>query len=158
MTQTNFLLTRLDGPAVEQEVARDMIRRALPVAPVLMLIAGLIWGVDGALSSGYAIVIVLANFALSAAILTVTARISLAVMMAAVLGGYLARLALVTVAVLAVIHQSWVVVVPLALTLMITHVGLLFWETRYVSATLAYPALKPRPSRGRPGRKVADPS
>ena len=158
MTQTNFLLTRLDGPAVEQEVARDMIRRALPVAPVLMLMAGLIWGVDGALSSGYAIVIVLANFALSAAILTVTARISLAVMMAAVLGGYLARLALVTVAVLAVIHQSWVVVVPLALTLMITHLGLLFWETRYVSATLAYPALKPRPSRRRSGRKVAEPS
>jgi len=158
MTQMNFLLTRLDGPAVEQEVARDMIRRALPVAPVLMLIAGLIWGVDGALSSGYAIVIVLANFALSAAILTVTARISLAVMMAAVLGGYLARLALVTIAVLAVIHQSWVVVVPLALTLMITHLGLLFWETRYVSATLAYPALKPRPGRGRSGRKVAEPS
>ncbi len=158
MTQTNFLLTRLDGPAVEQEVARDMIRRALPVAPVLMLVAGLIWGVDGALSSGYAIVIVLANFALSAAILTVTARISLAVMMAAVLGGYLARLALVTVAVLAVIHQSWVVVVPLALTLMITHLGLLFWETRYVSATLAYPALKPRPSGRRSGRKVAEPS
>jgi hypothetical protein len=158
MTQTNFLLTRLDGPAVEQEVARDMIRRALPVAPVLMLIAGLVWGVNGALSSGYAIVIVLANFALSAAILTVTARISLAVMMAAVLGGYLARLALVTIAVLAVIHQSWVVVVPLALTLMITHLGLLFWETRYVSATLAYPALKPRPGRGRSGRKVAEPS
>ncbi len=158
MTTPSLLTTRLDGPPVEQEIARDMIRRALPVAPVLMLIAALIWGIDGALSSGYAIVIVLANFALSAAILTVTARISLVVLMAAVMAGYVARLALVTVAVLAVIHQSWVVVVPLALTLMITHLGLLFWETRYVSATLAYPALKPRPSRGRPGRKVADPS
>jgi hypothetical protein len=133
-----------------------MIRRALPVAPVLMLIAGLVWGVDGALSCGYAIAVVLANFALSAAILTATARISLAVMMAAVMAGYVLRLALVTIAVLAVIHESWVVVVPLAVTLMITHLGLLLWETRYVSATLAYPGLKPRGAH--PGRKVADPT
>ena len=27
----------------------------------------------------------------------------------------------------------------------VTHLGLLFWETRYVSVTLAYPGLKPRP-------------
>ncbi|HEX3541706.1 MAG TPA: ATP synthase subunit I [Acidimicrobiales bacterium] len=158
MTQPSLLTTRLDGPAVEQQVARDMIRRAIPVAPVLMLVAGLIWGVDGALSAGYAIVVVLANFALSAAILTVTARISLVVMMTAVMAGYLARLALVTVAVLAVIHQPWVVVVPLALTIVVTHLGLLFWETKYVSATLAYPALKPQPDGREPGRKVADPS
>jgi hypothetical protein len=159
MSQPNVLTTRLDGPAVEQQIAWDMIRRAAWAAPVLLLLAGLIWGVDGALSSGYAVLIVLANFALSAAILTVTARISLVVMMAAVLGGYLVRLVLVTVAVLAVIHMSWVVVVPLALTIMITHLGLLFWETRYVSATLAYPALKPRPvGRRRLGRKVAEPS
>lgn len=153
---TNLLTTRLDGPPVEQEIAWDMIRRALLVAPVLLLIAGLIWGVNGALSSGYAIVVVLANFALSAAILTVTARISLVVMMAAVMAGYVFRLALVTIAVLVVIHMSWVVVVPLAFTLMITHLGLLFWETRYVSATLAHPGLKPRGAR--PGRKAADPS
>jgi len=154
----NLLTTRLDGPPVEQQVAWDMIRRALPVAPVLMGLSALVWGINGALSTGYAIVLVLANFALSAAILTVAARISLAVMMSAVLGGYLLRLGLVTVAVLVVIHQSWVAVVPLALTLMITHLGLLIWETRYVSATLAYPALKPKPPRARrAGRKVADP-
>jgi hypothetical protein len=158
--QQNLLTTKLDGPPVEQQIAWDMIRRALPVAPVLMLLAGVIWGIHGAESSGFAIVVVLANFALSAAILTATARISLAVMMAGVLGGYLFRLALVTIAVLAVIHQSWVVVLPLAFTLMITHLGLLFWETRYVSATLAHPGLKPRGPRpgqpGGPGRKVAE--
>lgn len=156
MNQGSALTTRVQGPAVEQQIAWDMIRRALPAAPVLMLIAGLIWGVDGALSSGYAIAVVLANFALSAAILTATARISLAVMMAGVLGGYLLRLILITVAVLAVIHMSWVVVLPLAFTLMITHLGLLMWESRYVSATLGHPGLKPRGAH--PGRKAADPS
>jgi hypothetical protein len=143
--------TRLDGPAVEQQVAWDMIRRAVLVAPALLAIAALIWGLHGAESAGYAIALVLANFALSAAILTWTARISLGAMMAGVLGGYIVRLGIVTVAVLAVIHQAWVVVVPLALTLMITHLGLLIWESRYVSATLAYPALKPKKG------KVAEP-
>jgi hypothetical protein len=28
-------------------------------------------------------------------------------------------------------------------TLLVTHLGLLFWELRYVSASLAFPALKP---------------
>jgi hypothetical protein len=147
----SLFTTRLDGPAVEQQVAWDMIRRAIFVAPVLLALAALVWGVHGAESSGYAVVVVLVNLALSAAILTWSSRVSLGVMMGAVLAGYVVRLGLVTVAVLAVIHQSWVVVVPLALTLMITHLGLLIWETRYVSATLAYPALKPKGRRvGRP--------
>jgi len=29
------------------------------------------------------------------------------------------------------------------LTLIVTHLGLLFWELRYVSGSLAYPGLKP---------------
>jgi hypothetical protein len=38
---------------------------------------------------------------------------------------------------------SWVELVPLGLTIVVTHLGLLFWEMRYVSATLAFPGLKP---------------
>jgi len=38
--------------------------------------------------------------------------------------------------------------VPLALTIGVTHLGLLIWETRYVSASLAYPGLKPRIEKG----------
>src|SRR5438876_443370 len=89
--------------------AIELVLTPVVVAPVLLLGAALGWGVHGALSAGYAMVLVLANFAFSAAILTWTARTSLAAMMAGVLFGYLLRLALITVAVLAVIHQSWVV-------------------------------------------------
>jgi hypothetical protein len=134
----------LEGPAVEQQVAWDLIRRGALVAPVLLAAAALGWGLNGALSSGYAVGLVLANFALSASLLAWSARLSLAALMVAALGGYVVRLALITVAVLAVIHQSWMEVIPLAFTLVVTHLGLLVWETRYVSATLAYPALKPR--------------
>lgn len=131
------------GPAVEAELAVDMTRRMLPVLPVVVLVAGLVWGVDGGLSAGFAVLLVLANLGLSAVLLSRAARISLALLMGAALGGFALRLVLLTVAVWAVKDQSWVEMVPLGLTLAITHVGLLAWETRHVSASLAFPALKP---------------
>ena len=33
--------------------------------------------------------------------------------------------------------------VPLAITIIVSHLGLLVWETRYVSLSLAYPGLGP---------------
>jgi hypothetical protein len=136
------------GDPVELQVARDMARRALPVLPVLVAVSAAIWGVAGPLSCLFAVAIVLANFALSAFILMRAARISLAVMMGAALFGYIGRLALITVAVLLVHGQWWVAIVPLGLTLVITHLGLLLWETKHVSVSLAYPGLKPQ-TKGR---------
>ena len=138
------LVTRDDGPAVEQQIATDMIRRALLAAPVLIVLAAIPWGVHGALSAAFAVVVVLVNFALSAALLSWTARISLALMMGAALGGYLLRLLLVTGAVLLVKDLAWVELWPLGLTLIVAHLGLLLWETKYVSASLAFPGLKPK--------------
>jgi hypothetical protein len=140
------------GPAVEAQVAADMARRMLPVLPVLVLVAGLIWGVDGGISAAFAVVLVLANLGLSAALLGWAARISLALLMAAALGGFLLRLVLLTTVVWAVKDQSWVDIVPLGMTLIVTHLGLLFWETAHVSASLAFPGLKPIPSRLAGGR------
>jgi hypothetical protein len=124
-----------------------MARRALVVAPVLLIGAGLGWGLHGVLSAGYAFVLVLANFTLSAALLAWAARTSLGLLMGVALFGYIARLALITVAVLAISGQAWFSPIPLCATLIVTHLGLLIWETRYISATLAFPGLKPRPSR-----------
>ena len=64
-------------------------------------------------------------------------------LMGATLFGFLVRMGIVLVAVLAVVNTSWVEVVPLAITIVITHLGLLFWEMRYISASLAFPGLKP---------------
>jgi hypothetical protein len=65
-------------------------------------------------------------------------------MMGAAMFGYIGRLALITVAVIAVHNQWWVEIVPLGLTLIVTHLGLLLWETKFVSVSLAFPGLKPR--------------
>jgi len=91
----------------------------------------------------FAAALVLANFWLSAALLGWAARISLGLLMGVSLFGFLVRLGLITAAVLLVKDQAWVEPIPLAITLVVAHLGLLFWETRYVSASLAFPGLKP---------------
>lgn len=135
--------TRLEGPAPEVSVSRDMVRRGLIVAPVLVAVCGVIWGVDGAWSSAYAIAIVLLNFGLAAAFIAVTARISLSLMMAAILFGYLIRLGLIFLAVFLVRDAGWISLPALGTSIIVTHLGLLFWEMKYVAISLAHPGLKP---------------
>ena len=131
----------------------DMARRALPAFPVLILVAGLVWGVDGALSAAFAVGLAVMNLGLSAVLLGRAARISLPMLMAAALGGFLLRLVLLTAVVWAVADRPWVELVPLGLTLIVTHLGMLIWEVRHVSASLAYPGLKPTASELTGGRR-----
>ena len=133
---------RVDGPAPEADVAKDLARRAVPLIPVVLLF-GLCWGIDGAISAGFGLALVIVNFLLAAALIGQAAKISLTVLMVAVMGGYLVRLVVIFGAVLLVKDASWMELWPMSLTLVLSHVGLLWWETRYVSASLAYPGLKP---------------
>ncbi|MGH9185719.1 MAG: ATP synthase subunit I, partial [Acidimicrobiales bacterium] len=71
------------------------------------------------------------------------ARRSPATVMAVALGGFAVRMALVWLLIFLVRDQAWVDLTALAVTILVTHLGLLFWETRFVSATLAFPGLKP---------------
>lgn len=145
--------SRYDDSAPEAEIARDLAKRAVWVAPVLIGLATLGWGVDGGLSAGYAVGIVIVNFGLSAGMLAWAGRISLSFVMGAALFGYLLRLGLIAAAVLLVKDLGWVELVPLGLTLIITHLGLLLWETRYVSASLAHPGLKPAATAPTPDKE-----
>lgn len=150
---TSPVFTPDHGPAVEAEIVADMARRALPAFPVLILVAGLVWGVDGALSAAFAVGLAVANLVVSAVLLGRAARISLPLLMAAALGGFILRLVLLTAAVWAVADQPWVEMVPLGLTLVVTHLGMLIWETRHVSASLAFPGVKPTASQLTGGRR-----
>jgi hypothetical protein len=140
---TAAVSTRDLGPAPEPVLVRDMARRALAFAPIAVLACTAVWGVDGAASAGYALAVVLANFALAAWMLSTAARISYGLLMGAALFGFLLRLGLVSAAVLLVKDAAWVEPLALGLTLVVTHLGLLFWELRYVSISLAHPGLKP---------------
>ena len=135
--------TRLLGPSPAMEVARDIARNGLFAAPVFLAVGAIFWGVNGALSVGFALSIVIVNFLIAAAMLAWAARISFALMTVTSLLGFGMRLGLIALAVMGVRNLSWVELVPLGLTLIISHLGLLAWETRFVSASLAFPGLKP---------------
>lgn len=131
--------------APEAEVARDLLRRMVWVAPLFVVAATLGWGLDGTLSALFALALVAANFAAAAALMGWGARTSPNALLVAVMGGYVVRLGAVVLALWAVQDLGWVEMVPLGITLVATHLGLLVWESRYVSLSLAYPGLKPRP-------------
>jgi len=140
---TPAFVTQLDGEPVEMQVTSDMVKRGLLVAPVLIGICAVIWGSAGAWSAAFAIGIVLVNFLLSAFLISYTAKISLGLMMGATLFGYLIRLGLIMAAVLLVKDASWISLPALGATIIVTHLGLLLWELKYVAISLAHPGLKP---------------
>lgn len=139
----SVLSMRDTGPSPEAQITRDIVKRGLIVAPLLIAISWLAWGSEGAWSSAYGLALVLCNFMIAAALVATTARISYALMMAATLFGYVLRLGLIALAVMLVRSEPWVDLMALGLTLVVMHLGLLFWEMRYVSATLAFPGLRP---------------
>jgi hypothetical protein len=140
---TPAMVTQLDGEPVEITVTLDMVKRGLVVAPVLIGVCALIWGSAGAWSAAFAIALVLVNFLLSAALISYTAKISLGLMMGATLFGYLIRLGLIMAAVLLVKDAGWISLPALGATIIVTHLGLLMWELKYVAISLAYPGVKP---------------
>ena len=145
-TNPNAMLGPAGGGGVELSVARDIAKRAAIIAPLLLLLGFIGWGFTGVSSVAFGLAVVVVNFVLSAWLLDTAAKISIAFVMAAALFGYLLRLGLITIAVLAVKDRAWIALIPLCLTLVVTHLGLLFWEMRHVSATLAFPGLKPSQS------------
>jgi hypothetical protein len=128
---------------VESRIARDLARRALLAAPVIMLGVGLWRGVDAAGAVALALALIVANFLVAAAALGWAARTSPNLLMGVALFGFLARLALLTgigVGIKALDIVDWPV---FCITLIVGYFGLLFWELRSVSLSLASPGLKP---------------
>ena len=131
-------------PAVERDIALDMVKHGLILAPVVVIIAGLVSGWEGAASAAIAFGIVMLNFTLAATSMNWAAKISPVMVGGVALGGYIVRLTLVLVALVLLRHVSWIVMPWLGFTLVGAHLALLFWETRHVSLQLAAPGLRPR--------------
>lgn len=132
-----------DAPEVERELAFDMVKRGVWLAPAILALATVVWGLQGTASAAVAITLVGVNLVLAALGLSWAAKISLTAIMAVSLGGFAVRMGLVTGVLFAVRNESWINLTALGVTVLVTHLGLLFWELRYVSASLAFPGLKP---------------
>jgi hypothetical protein len=131
------------APEVERELAVDMLRRGVWAVPGVLVVATLIWGTDGAASGAVAIALVAVNLMLAAIGLSWAAKRSFNTIMAVSLLGFAVRMGLLTAVLFAVRHASWIDFTALGILVLVTHLGLLFWEMRYVSASLAFPGLKP---------------
>jgi hypothetical protein len=134
---------RIEGPAPAMAVALDLAKRGLWLLPIALIVSAAFWGLPGVASTAYGMAIVIVNFVLAAYLLAVGGRISAVAMGAFALFGFLMRLGLIFIAVLLVKDADWVRLVPLGLTLIVTHLVLLFWELRHVSSQLAFPGLTP---------------
>jgi hypothetical protein len=128
---------------IESRIALDLARRAVLAAPILMVGVGLWRGFDAAAAVALALALIVANFLVAAAALGWAARTGPNLLMGVALFGFLARLALITavgVGIKALNIVDWPV---FCITLVAGYLGLLFWELRSVSLSLASPGLKP---------------
>jgi hypothetical protein len=132
---------------IESRIAHDLARHGLYVAPIAMLGVGLWRGVDAAAAVALAFAIVIANFLLSAAILGWTARRHPEVLVGVALFSFLGRLILITLIGVGIKELDIVDWPVFCITLVVSYLGLLFWELRSISVSLASPGLKPSPQR-----------
>ncbi len=128
---------------IEVTIARDIAKHAVYVAPAVVVIAAIVEGSGGALGALCALAVVSVNFLVAASALGWAARISTGALLGAALLSFVVRLAVITVLGLAVKQVDAVHFATFCIVLVAAHLGLLFWEMRHVSLTLAYPGLKP---------------
>ena len=87
---------------VEAIISRNMVKRAIWVAPILIVVFGIIGGVAGAVAAGIGVAIVVVNFLIGGWILSTAAGVSLTLYHAAALFGFFIRLGLITLTMLLV--------------------------------------------------------
>jgi hypothetical protein len=130
-------------PEVEREIAGDLLKKGALVAPVVVLACTAIWGWDGLTSSLFGLGLLLLNLLAAAASLSWAAKRSQTHLLGVALFGFLVRMAVLVLAVALVRDQPWIDLGALGATIVVTYLGLLVWEARFVSASLAFPGLKP---------------
>ena len=143
MTKVDKRQPAPEAPEVERELAFDMLKRGVWVAPAVLVLTGAIWGIEGLASGALAVALVAVNLLLAAAGLSWAAKHSFNMIMLMALGGFAVRMGLVCAVLFAVRDASWIDLTALGIAVVVTHLGLLVWELRYVSASLAFPGLKP---------------
>jgi hypothetical protein len=113
---------------VEKVIAGHTARRAVVVGPVLVALFWATRGPDGAIAAAIGVAIVVANFLLAGAILSVAARISLGLYHAAALFGFLIRLGLIAATMLAVAALIEADRLAMGISVVAAYLSLLSWE------------------------------
>ena len=113
---------------VEAIISRNMVKRAAWVAPVLILVFGIIGGVPAAVAAGIGVAIVVANFLIGGWILATAAAVSLTLYHAAALFGFFIRLGLITLSMLLVASVTDIDRVAMGVSAVVSYLTLLSLE------------------------------
>ncbi len=114
---------------VEAILAAHIVRRTVWIGPPLVLLFASTRGVDGAVAALFGLAIVVGNFLLAGAMLSVAARISSSLYHAAALFGFFLRLGLVTLTMLVVVSLVDLDRLAMGLTAVVSYLLLLSLET-----------------------------
>lgn len=113
---------------VEVVLARHTARRAVVVGPVLVVVAAVARGIDGALAALIGVLIVTGYFVLNGFMLAVAARISLGAYHAAALFGFFLRLGLIALTMIGVAAVIEIDRPVLGITVVVAFLALVAWE------------------------------
>lgn len=118
---------------VESILARHLVRRALYVAPVIILVALVLRGQAGAIASAVGIAVVITNFLVGGWLMSTALRISLAFYHAAALLGFALRLGLITATMLVIARVFDIDRMAFGLSVVVSYMVLLALEAAAVA-------------------------
>lgn len=130
---TSHRVTTDIGLPVESILARHTVARVVYVGPVLIAIFAITGGWEGAWSAALGVAIVVSNFLLAGAILSISAKISIAVYHAAALFGFFLRLGLMVLTVLLIAQLVPIDRIAFGISAVLAYLVLLAWEALAVS-------------------------
>jgi hypothetical protein len=116
------------GTPVETVIARHTVRRAVWVAPLVILAFTLLRGLDGLIGSSLGVAVVVGNFLVAGAMLSLAIRISLAMYHAAALFGFFLRLGLIMATMLLIVRFVEIDRLAFGIATVVTYMVLLVLE------------------------------
>jgi hypothetical protein len=117
-----------DQRPIEAIIGRNTAKRAVFVAPVLMVGFGVFGGWEGAIGAAVGVAIVAGNFVLGGYIMSTAARISLSLYHAAALFGFIIRLGLITASMLLIAAVTDIDRLAMGISVVVSYLVLLSWE------------------------------
>jgi hypothetical protein len=113
---------------IEAIIGKNIAKRALYVAPVLIVVFGIVAGWLGAVSAAIGVAIVVVNFVLGGYILATAAAVSLTLYHAAALFGFFVRLGLITLTMVLVVSVTDIDRTAMGISAVVSYMVLLSLE------------------------------
>lgn len=117
-----------DVRPIEAIIGKNIAKRSLWVAPILIVVFGVVGGWLGAISAGVGVAIVAVNFVVGGYILATAARVSLSLYHAAALFGFFIRLGLITLTMVLIVSVTDIDRVAMGVSAVISYLTLLSLE------------------------------